>query len=265
MPIGEPRYDDDDWEAKIGMLTSDPVEVVSFKFGCPAGELVEQMHLAGSEVWITVTSPDEAAAAEPREADALVVQGAEAGGHRGSFVDYADLPVYGLSALLDLVRSAASVPLVASGGIATGRAIAAVLSAGASAAQIGTAFMLAPEAGTSAAHRQAIKTKEPTVLTRAFTGRLARGIRNDFIEAHDAYAPLAYPEIHYLTAPMRKQAREQGVASRINLWAGQAHELARERPAAETVGRLASDTLASLRSAVFPSPVRHIRDPVREE
>jgi nitronate monooxygenase len=246
VPTGEPRYEDDDWSAKIALLGAEPVEVVSFTFGYPSPELVELLHRAGSEVWVTVTAPDEAATAERAGADVLVVQGAEAGGHRGSFVDRPDLPVYGLLPLLDLVRAMASVPLIASGGIATGDAIAAVVLAGARAAQIGTAFMLAPEAGTSAAHRHALTTAEQTVLTRAFTGRLARGIRNEFIATHGAHAPIAYPEIHHLTAPMRKQARERGDASCINLWAGQAHQLARERPASETVTRLASETRAAL-------------------
>ncbi len=248
-PVGEPRYDDDDWEAKLVLLQRTRVEVASFTFGCPPQELVEEIHRRGSEVWITVTTPDEATAAEQAGADVLVVQGAEAGGHRGSFADRPGLRAYGLLPLLDLVGTVVSLPLVASGGIASGSAIAAALCAGATAAQIGTAFMLAPEAGTSEAHRAAIRSGEPTVLTRAFTGRLARGIRNDFIATHDAYAPIAYPQIHYLTAPMRRQAREQGDASRINLWAGEAHQLAKDLPAAETVARLAAEARDALSAA----------------
>src|SRR3954454_11471808 len=246
VDAGEPRYDDDDWDAKIELLTASPVEVTSFTFGCPSADVADALHRAGSEVWVTVTSPDEATQAEAVGADVLVVQGAEPGGHRASFVNSADLPLYGVQALLDLVRSTTSLPLVASGGIATGAALAAVLCAGASAAQIGTAFMLAPEAGTSAPHRAALATSERTVLTRAFTGRLARGIDNDFIDEHGAYAPVAYPELNYLTSPMRKRAREEGDASRINLWAGEAHQLAQERPAAETVRALADEARAAL-------------------
>jgi nitronate monooxygenase len=109
--------------------------------------------------------------------------------------------------------------------------------------------MLAPEAGTSRAHREALRSTRETVLTRAFTGRVARGVRNEFIEEHDPFAPLAYPELHYLTAPMRKQAREAGDASRINLWAGEAHELARELPAGEIVRELTAGALAALAAA----------------
>ena len=248
-PVGEPRWDDDDWEAKIELLRGAPVEVVSFTFGCPSSELIARLRAAGAEVWITVTAPEEARDATEAGADALVVQGAEAGGHRGSFIDRADLTAYGLLPLLDLVQAVTPLPLVASGGIATGRALAAVLAAGAVAAQIGTAFMLAPEAGTSEAHREALQGAGDTVLTRAFTGRLARGIRNEFIDAHDASAPIAYPEIHYLTASLRKQAREAGDPRWINLWAGEAHELARERPAAEIVHELTGEARAALEAA----------------
>jgi nitronate monooxygenase len=237
---GSPRYSDDDWEAKIALLLSEPVEAVSFTFGRPPVEVVESLRAAGSEVWVTITSPQEAEQALAVGADALVVQGAEAGGHRASFVDRPDLPLYGLLALLQLLGERVKAPLIATGGIASGRGLAAVLSAGARAAQVGTAFMLAPEAGTSAAHRRALASEAPTALTRAFTGRLARGIANDFM-AEMANAPVAYPEIHYATAPLRGHAREQGDAQAINLWAGEAHALARELPAEEIVRRLVAE------------------------
>ena len=117
------------------------------------------------------------------------------------------------------------VPLIASGGIATPAAVHAALALGASAAQVGTAFMRAPEAGTSQAHSDALAGDAPTALTRAFSGRLARGIRNRFMDEHPD-APLAYPEIHYATAPVRAAARKAGDADLINLWAGEAHALA---------------------------------------
>jgi nitronate monooxygenase len=242
---GQPRYDDDDWDAKIALLATSPPDVVSFTFGCPSEYTVRRLHEAGPEVWVTVTSPAEARTAAEAGADVLIVQGAEAGGHRGSFDDHDELPVYGLLPLIGLVSAAVDLPLVASGGIATGRALAAVLCAGARAAQIGTAFMLAPEAGTNPAHREALKAPGETVLTRAFTGRLARSVRNQFITEHPD-APVAYPEIHHLTSAMRKQARERGDSSRINLWAGEAHELAVERPAAETVRELTASARAAL-------------------
>jgi nitronate monooxygenase len=246
MQAGTPRYDDDDWEQKLELLITDPVDVLTFTFGCPSRETQARLKGAGSETWVTVTSVAEAGEALAAGADALVVQGAEAGGHRASFRDRPDLPVDGLLALLQAIRAnAPGAVLVASGGIASGAAVAAVLAAGARAAQIGTAFMLAPEAGTSPAHRRAIASEAPTELTRAFTGRLARGIRNEFMIEHP-HAPLAYPEIHYLTAPLRKQGREAGDAESINLWAGETHALAQELPAGEIVARLAADARAAI-------------------
>jgi nitronate monooxygenase len=121
--------------------------------------------------------------------------------------------------------------------------------------------MLAPEAGTAPAHREALKTAQETTLTRAFTGRLARGIRNDFIGEHEAYAPAAYPELHHVTSPMRKQAREQSETSRINLWAGEAHQLAVERPAAETVRELTESALTALQTVLGAPWTRTARGP----
>ncbi len=141
----------------------------------------------------------------------------------------------GLLALLRLTRAITDLPLVASGGIADGPAIAAVLAAGACAAQIGTAFMLCPEAGTSQPHREALKRSGTTGLTRAFSGRRARGIVNDFMREHGANAPSAYPQVHHLTSPLRAAARAAGDPEAINLWAGQAYALAEDRPAAELV------------------------------
>lgn len=244
-PLGEPRYSDDDWEAKLDLMLAERVAVVSFTFGCPDQAVIDTLHGAGSEVWVTITSPEEAVHAEAVGADALVVQGSEAGGHRASFIDRPDLPLFGLLALLSLVLKQSALPLVASGGIATGRGIAAVLCAGARAAQLGSAFMLCPEAGTSQVHRAALRSERSTALTRAFTGRLARGIHNEFLDEHSAGAPIAYPELHYVTAPMRAKAREAQNADLVNLWAGEAHALAREAPAPEVVRQLVAGAQAA--------------------
>jgi nitronate monooxygenase len=238
---GEPRADDDDWEAKLALVADHPI--VSFTFGCPAPDVIAGLR---GEAWVTVTSPEEARQAAQAGADVLVAQGGEAGGHRGSFVDRADLPVYGLLTLLQLID--VDKPLVATGGIATGAGVAAVLAAGARAAQVGTAFMRCPEAGTHPAQRAALADATPTALTRAFTGRLARGIENRFMAEHPE-APIAYPEIHYATAPLRAEARRTGDAGGFNLWAGEAHALAREQPAAEVVAALARDARAALARA----------------
>jgi nitronate monooxygenase len=248
VALGEPRFDDDDWDAKLASLAELRVPVVSFVFGCPPREVIERLRASGASVWVTVTTPAEARIAQEARADALVVQGYEAGGHRSAFADPEEAP-YGLLALLQLVGAIARVPLVAAGGLTTGRGVAAALVAGARAAQIGTAFLRCPEAGTAPVHRAALASAAPTALTRAFTGKPGRGIVNRFMREHEPYAPAAYPELHHLTAPLRRAGRERGDPDVVNLWAGQAHELATDAPAAEVARRLAQDAGEALRAA----------------
>jgi nitronate monooxygenase len=243
---GEPRWSDDDWEAKLALVARERPAAVSFTFGCPDAHIVSSLRGERIGVWCTVTSPAEASLAAAAGVDALVVQGAEAGGHQSSFADADDAPI-GLLSLLQLVRSVTDLPMIAAGGIATGRGVAGVLAAGASAAQIGSAMMLTPEAGTSEPHRAAFATNAPTALTRAFTGRRARGIVNRFMRDHDAAAPKAYPQVHSMTAPLRAAARAAGDPDGINLWAGQAYRLARSAPAAELVERWGVEARAAVR------------------
>jgi nitronate monooxygenase len=238
--VGEPRWDDDGWEAKLDLLARQRPAVVSFTFGCPDREVVATLQAADVSVWCTVTTAAEARSAAAAGADALVVQGAEAGAHQGSFEDTDDPPL-ALLELLELVPVATGLPLVAAGGIADGAGVAAALAAGASAAQIGTALLLTPEAGTSAPHRAALAADAPTVLTRAFTGRRARGIANRFIREHEPLAPRGYPQVHHVTAPIRAAARAAGDPDGINLWAGEAYRRAEAAPAAELVLRWATD------------------------
>jgi nitronate monooxygenase len=241
VPLGDPRFTDDAFAEKVQLLLEQRPAVVSFSFGCPDPAVVSSLRGTGSEIWVTVTTPAEAVSAAAAGADVLVAQGAEAGGHRGGFADDDSQQLYGLLALLQLIAAEHDTPLVASGGVMTGAGIAAVLCAGARAVQMGTAFMLCPEAGTTPPHRAALRGNAPTTLTRSFSGRLARGIRNEFIEEFDQRAPRAYPEIHYVTAPMRKSGREAGDPAIINLWAGEAYPLARELPARELVHQLAHE------------------------
>jgi nitronate monooxygenase len=254
--LGEARHDDDRFDAKLALAAELRVPVVSTTFGAPSAAQVEGLHAAGCAVWVTVTTPAEAELALAVGPDALVLQGFEAGGHRGTFDDSTPQD-FGLLALLRLVAAITDLPLVASGGLADGSGIAAVLVAGAAAAQLGTAFMLCPEAATSPAHRAAIESDAPTDVTRAFTGRRARGIVNRFMREHHDAAPSAYPEIHHLTQPMRRAARESGDADRIHLWAGQAHSRSRSIPAALLMDELAAETTAALSLATTPqSPTR---------
>lgn len=230
--LGEPRWDDDDWDAKLALLAREPVAVVSYTFGCP-----DPLPELPGEAWVTVTTPEEARAAVAAGADAVVAQGAEAGGHRGTWEDTPDVTPISLLALLQLID--VDVPVIAAGGIGTPEAVAAARALGAAAVQVGTALLRTPEAGTVPAYRERLAAgAAPTRLTRAFSGRLARGIQNRFMDEHPD-APVAYPEIHYATAALRAAARKAGDADGFNLWAGEAYPLTRESPAGDIVRWLA--------------------------
>ncbi|MFZ0089386.1 MAG: nitronate monooxygenase [Solirubrobacteraceae bacterium] len=246
VALGEPRFDDDAFAEKIDLLCKRAVAVVSFTFGAPSRNVIEGLHAAGSEVWLTVTSPAEARQAVALGADAVIVQGIEAGGHRAVFVDDDEQSELTLLAALQLVRRSVELPLIAAGSITTGAALGAVLVAGASAGQVGTAYMRSTEAGTSDAHRTALATDTTTVLTRAFSGRTARGITNRWHREHGTVAPRAYPEIHHLTSPLRGHGRAVGDPDLVNLWAGQAHALAQERSAEQITRLLAVDARAAV-------------------
>jgi nitronate monooxygenase len=254
--LGEPRHDDDDWDAKLGYLMDAPADVVSFTFGIPGEDVIAGLRARGTEVWVTVTSLAEARRATAAGADLLAVQGYEAGGHRGGPSDAPD-EAAGLIALLQLITARLDTPVVAAGGIATGKAIAAVLCLGARAAALGTAFLDCPEAATAQVHRSALHDDAaPTRLTRAFSGRTARGIENGFLRAHSQSAPAAYPEVHHLTSPMRKAARQAGLADYVNLWAGQAYPLTTAVPAADLVRDLWDQARTALTQAAS-----HLRRP----
>jgi nitronate monooxygenase len=219
------------------------VRLVSFTFGGAPTDVIARLQRSGSEVWVTVTSLDEAHVAVSAGANGLVVQGFEAGGHRGGFTDTDDAT--GLLALLQLIGAAVSLPLIAAGGIMTGAGLAAVLTAGRAGA-MGTAFLCCPEAGTSLVHRSAFEQPQSTVLTRAFTGRLARGGRNRFLDEHSDAAPSAYPQVHHLTAPLRAHGRSVGDAGLVNHWAEQAYPLAADEPAGDVVRRVCREARAAL-------------------
>ena len=252
ISLGEPRFDDDAYAEKLDLLRAATVAVVSFTFGAPAREEIAALQAVGSEVWLTVTSPSEAIQAAELGTDVLIVQGVEAGGHRGVFVDDENQSDLTLLTALQLVRAATDLPLVAAGGIMTGAALGAVLVAGASAGQVGTAYLRSHESGTSAAQREATASDQPTVLTRAFSGRLARGIRNRWYSEHGSYAPHAYPEVHHLTSPLRAHGRAVGDPDLINLWAGQAHQLAQAQSAEQITAELGAQARAALAAATRP-------------
>ncbi|MER7405674.1 nitronate monooxygenase [Streptomyces sp. NPDC000070] len=252
--LGDPDSGrDDGYETKLSVLRDNPVPVVSFHFGTPTREVVDALHRVGTFVLVTATTPDEARAVERAGADAVIAQGVEAGGHQGTHRDIpeTDGSGIGLLSLVAQIRETVSIPIIAAGGIMRGGQIAAVLAAGASAAQLGTAFLATAESGAHTLHKQALTNPlfVRTELTRAFSGRPARGLVNRFLREHGPYAPAAYPEIHHLTAPLRKAAAKAGDAQGMALWAGQGHRMARELPAGQLVEVLAGE-LAAARTAL---------------
>ena len=240
VTLGEPRWDDDAWRAKLELVYDARPDVVTFTFGCPSAGVLRQ--LAGLEVHagVTVTTVAEAREAVARGAASLVVQGPRAGGHRGCWQLEAVPDETPLLDLVAAVRAAVDVPLVAGGGIHDAQGARSVIEAGAAAALVGTAYLLADEADTNPTHRAALQDPAlaETALTRAYTGRWARGLANGFIRAHQD-APAGYPHIHHLTSPLRKAAATAGDKQVAQLWAGSGHAHARRASAAEITRALA--------------------------
>jgi nitronate monooxygenase len=242
VALGKPHWDDDAFDDKLEIAELGHVSLVSFTFGCPGSKTVDHLHSADCSVAVTVTSRQEAQTAEAVGADLLLVQGTEAGGHQGSFLGLAP-NVTPLLSLLEDIRESVRMPMVGSGGIMTGAEGAEVLKKGAIGIQLGTAFLCCPESGTSATYRRALlsKTYPDTVITRAFSGRYARGLANQFALKYGEFAPDAYPEIHHLTRPLRAAATVAGDASTPNLWAGQGWQGVSSQSARAIVRRIAID------------------------
>jgi len=242
VELGSASWNDDDWDAKLAALLADPVPVVSFAFGAPTREQVAELQRVGSRVVVTVTAPSDIETALTRGVDALCVQGIEAGAHRGGFTDDDAVDGYGLLALLGIARTKTDLPLLAAGAVMDGRDLAAVLAAGAVAAQMGTAFLRSDESGAHPLHQQALASPEftTTALTRAFSGRRARGLHNRFMAEHPS-APVAYPQINGATRPLRAEAARRGDPHGMSLWAGQGFRRAEARPAGEIVERVLAE------------------------
>ncbi|KKF03702.1 nitronate monooxygenase [Mycolicibacterium obuense] len=240
--VGTPRIDDDAWQGKLDVLLDLRPAVASFTFGLPTVEEIARLRGAGITVAGTVTTVAEARAAADRGVDVLVAQGPAAGGHRGTFDSQARPAEQSLDDLLASIVATLDLPVVAAGGLMTAADIARVRRAGAVAAQLGTAFLLADEAGSSPVHRAALVSPEftETVVTKAFSGRFARGLRNRFVDDHDAQAPLAYPQVHYLTSPLRVAAVRAGDPHGTNIWAGTGFRLAEPGPVAAIIEKLTS-------------------------
>jgi nitronate monooxygenase len=226
--------------------------VFSFTFGVLPAHTIAAIKARGMFVMGTATTVEEAMTLERAGADAIVAQGSEAGGHRGTFGESFEAGMIGTVALVPQVADAVTVPVVASGGIMDGRGIAAALALGASAVQMGTAFLTCDEAGIPPAYKQAILTAQEnaTRLTRAFSGRPARGIANRFMTDMEASGIadhiLPFPLQDALTRPLRTAAAQQARAEYLSLWAGQGLRLARRQSASDLVARLARETTETL-------------------
>lgn len=238
---------------QLAAILDSGAAVLSVTFGLLPPEATAAAKARGMMVIGTATTIEEAAMVEAAGMDAVVAQGSEAGGHRGSFAAEFSAAMIGTMALVPQVLDAVRLPVIASGGIMDGRGVAAALALGASAVQMGTAFLTCDEAGVAEAHKAAILAARPqeTRVTRAFSGRPARGIVNRFmieIEAEDAAdAILPFPLQNALTRPLRSAAAEQGRAEFLSLWAGQGLGLARRQPAAALLARLGLETQAACR------------------
>ncbi len=234
----------------VELLLAARPAVASFHFGLPEPSAVKALREAGITIMGSATTVAEAKALEAGGADAVIAQGWEAGGHRGVFLGAHDAPGAGTLALTRQVVKAIKLPVIAAGGVTDGAAIAAVLSLGAAAAQIGTAFMLCPEAATKPVHRAAIAGAKDndTTVTRLFSGRPARVIVNRFVrEMSDAAELVApFPAQHSLTSPLRQPSQDKGSADFLPLYAGQAAGLARALPAAELMNALILEWRAAI-------------------
>lgn len=228
-------------------------EVVSFHFGLPEQALLDRVRATGAKIIASATTVQEALWLELRGCDAIIAMGYEAGGHRGLFLsDQLDTQV-GTFALVPQIADAVSVPVIAAGGIADGRGVAAAFVLGASAAQVGTAYLFCPEAKVSAPHRQALGTARDseTAVTNLFTGRPARGIMNRIMREIGPMSPLApaFPLAGGALMPLRAKAEPQGSGDFMNLWAGQAVGIKHSLTAAQLTRKLADDALSILNRA----------------
>jgi nitronate monooxygenase len=222
-------------------------EVVSFHFGLPGDPLLDRVKATGAIILSSATTVDEARWLAERGVDGVIAQGFEAGGHTGRFLGSDPAEAMGLFALLPQVVDAVSVPVIAAGGIADGRGIAAAFALGASAVQLGTAYLHTPEAEISDAHRAGLKRGE-TLFTNLMTGGLARGLHGRLV---DDLGPVRgeappYPMASEALAPIRKAAEAKGDYGFGPMWAGQSAPIGEALPAAELTRKLAADALAIL-------------------
>ncbi len=237
-----PQKPIEDFNEQLDAIAKAAPPIVSFTFGLLPAKASERLKSQGTYLMGTATTVDEARQLERAGVDAVIAQGSEAGAHRGTFAVPAEEALVGTVALVPQVVDAVRVPVIASGGIMDGRGLLAALALGASAVQMGTAFLACKEAGTNAAYREALKRERDsrTTLTRAFSGRMARGLSNEFIEKWNAAGleHLPYPWQNAFTQPMRRAAASAGQAGLLSLWAGQGVGMLREMTAEQLMKEL---------------------------
>lgn len=232
----EPVEDDDDYTAKVDHLVAHPVPLVSMTFNLPTAEVVDRFHAVGTQVVATVTSVPEARAAAERGVDGLIVQGPRAGGHSGTADPTRAIEDRATVVLVREVLAEVDLPVAAGGGVDGVEAVEELLAAGARSVVVGTLLLLSDEAGTAETHRSALASPDftETRLTRAFTGRPARALVNDFVRDFDGLAVDAYPAVHHLTKEFRARAKKSGDPHGLHLWAGTGYRSAQEG-SAETI------------------------------
>ncbi|HEX9982466.1 MAG TPA: nitronate monooxygenase [Thermoanaerobaculia bacterium] len=239
-PPSLPNVPPDPFLDQLNVVLEAQPRVFSFTFGVPSADVLQRLRDRGVVILGTATTADEGRILAEAGVDAIVAQGAEAGAHRGTFAAPFEDSMVPTLELVRQLSDSVHIPVIASGGIMTGEAIAAALRAGASAVQLGTAFLQCPEAGTSAAYRRALGEPRASTITRAYSGRPARGLRNTFIdvvaERDDLILP--FPLQNSLTRPMRAAAAEQDNSEYLSLWAGTGVAQSRALPAAELIATL---------------------------
>lgn len=225
------------FSALVDWLVEHPVPVVTFTFGLPPQQTIQRLQAVGSAVGVSVTNALAAQTAEQAGANFLCVQGPLAGGHQSTFSIEEEPNELPLDRLIASMRQATALPFCAGGGVSKASDFSKILELGAQAVQVGTLLLLAHEAGTPAVYRRGLQESSytQTTLTRSFTGRPARAVRNEFVERFDSYAPAVYPEIHYLTAPLRAAAKTAQNHQHINLWAGSGYHAATSNNAAQII------------------------------
>lgn len=231
----------------LDLLLEEEVPAVSFTFGMPSDDEIQMLQEKGVVLIGTATSVAEAALLSEKQTDIICVQGIEAGGHRGSFLDMDELPQVGLMALLPQVLAITERPVLAAGGICSRATMNAALAMGAHGVQVGSLFLASHESAAPPAYKEAVMRSraEDTVLTRSFSGRWARGLPNAFSRAVDGSGlniP-SYPVQNVLTGPMRDWARKNNVAAFLSLWAGQSASAAPEKSVADIINTLLHDAL----------------------